>query len=141
MEELAGKALSGAVLEGLALPVRVPVSTYRLQFNRDFTFRQAREICDYLRDLGISDPYASPLFKAGPRSTDVVAGGEGAVVVRVDRECMNKLFGYYPELREQFESVHHARVLESGFAVAEAQQEESFRETISRVLKDVLIPW
>jgi len=81
------------------------------------------------------------LLKAGPRSTDVNAGEQGAVVVRVDRECMNKLFGYYPEFREQFESTHHARILESGFAVAEAKSEESFRQTIHRVLKDILIPW
>jgi (1->4)-alpha-D-glucan 1-alpha-D-glucosylmutase len=48
---------------------RIPSATYRLQFNRDFTFQQAGEILDYLRDLGISDVYASPLFQAGPQST------------------------------------------------------------------------
>jgi (1->4)-alpha-D-glucan 1-alpha-D-glucosylmutase len=48
---------------------RIPRATYRLQFNRDFTFAQAREILDYLRELGVSDVYASPLFQAGPEST------------------------------------------------------------------------
>jgi len=48
---------------------RIPNATYRLQFNRAFTFSQARGILDYLRDLGISDVYASPLFQAGPGST------------------------------------------------------------------------
>jgi (1->4)-alpha-D-glucan 1-alpha-D-glucosylmutase len=48
---------------------RIPCATYRLQFNRGLTFRQAREILDYLRELGISDIYASPLFQAGPEST------------------------------------------------------------------------
>src|SRR5688572_17163767 len=48
---------------------RVPTATYRLQFNRDFTFAQALEILDYLKDLGISDCYASPLFRAGAQST------------------------------------------------------------------------
>ena len=48
---------------------RIPCATYRLQFNRDFTFQQAREILDYLTELGISDLYASPLFQAGPQST------------------------------------------------------------------------
>lgn len=81
------------------------------------------------------------LLKAGPRSTGVIAGEQGAVVVRVDRACMNKLFGYYPELREQFEHVHNVRILESGFALAEVEQEEPFRETIKRVLKDLLTPW
>src|SRR5947207_2526192 len=48
---------------------RIPVATYRLQFNRDFTFQQATEIADYLGGLGITDVYASPLFQAGPDST------------------------------------------------------------------------
>lgn len=48
---------------------RIPGATYRLQFNRDFTFAQAREIADYLHDLGITDCYGSPLFKACPQST------------------------------------------------------------------------
>ena len=48
---------------------RVPTATYRLQFNRDFTFGQAEEILDYLKELGISDCYASPLFRAGAQST------------------------------------------------------------------------
>jgi len=81
------------------------------------------------------------MLKAGPRSASVIAGEQGAVIVRVDRECMNKLFGYYPELREQFEHVHNVRILESGFAMTEVEQEESFRDTFSRVLKDILTPW
>ena len=32
---------------------RIPTSTYRLQFNRMFTFNQAREIVPYLHALGI----------------------------------------------------------------------------------------
>ncbi len=48
---------------------RIPLATYRLQFNRDFTFSQAEEILSYLAELGISDLYASPLFLAGPEST------------------------------------------------------------------------
>jgi len=47
---------------------RIPTCTYRLQFNRWFTFAQAREIVPYLRALGISDVYASPYFQAGPES-------------------------------------------------------------------------
>jgi (1->4)-alpha-D-glucan 1-alpha-D-glucosylmutase len=48
---------------------RVPRATYRLQFNENFTLTQARELVPYLRDLGISHIYASPLFKARPHST------------------------------------------------------------------------
>jgi len=43
---------------------RIPSSTYRLQFNREFTFAQARAIVPYLHALGISDCYASPYFQA-----------------------------------------------------------------------------
>jgi (1->4)-alpha-D-glucan 1-alpha-D-glucosylmutase len=42
----------------------IPVATYRLQLNRDFTFAQATEIVPYLSALGISHCYVSPLLKA-----------------------------------------------------------------------------
>ncbi len=48
---------------------RIPGATYRLQFNRDFTFRQAVAMAEYLHDLGITDCYASPIFRAGRDST------------------------------------------------------------------------
>jgi (1->4)-alpha-D-glucan 1-alpha-D-glucosylmutase len=47
---------------------RIPTSTYRLQFNRQFTFAQAREIVPYLHALGVSDAYASPYFQARAES-------------------------------------------------------------------------
>ena len=47
---------------------RIPTCTYRLQFNRWFTFSQAREVVPYLDALGISDVYASPYFQASPDS-------------------------------------------------------------------------
>jgi (1->4)-alpha-D-glucan 1-alpha-D-glucosylmutase len=43
---------------------RIPSSTYRLQFNRQFTFAQAREVVPYLHALGVTDVYASPYFQA-----------------------------------------------------------------------------
>jgi (1->4)-alpha-D-glucan 1-alpha-D-glucosylmutase len=46
-----------------------PRATYRLQFNRDFTFADADALVDYLADLGISHLYASPFLKARPGST------------------------------------------------------------------------
>ena len=48
---------------------RIPCATYRLQFNKQFTFKNAATLAEYLHDLGISDCYASPLFQAGPQST------------------------------------------------------------------------
>jgi (1->4)-alpha-D-glucan 1-alpha-D-glucosylmutase len=47
---------------------RIPRCTYRLQFNRQFTFTQAREIVPYLDALGVSDAYASPYFQARAES-------------------------------------------------------------------------
>jgi (1->4)-alpha-D-glucan 1-alpha-D-glucosylmutase len=44
--------------------VRVPVATYRLQFNESFGFAQAAQILPFLHELGISDIYASPIFRA-----------------------------------------------------------------------------
>ena len=47
------------------MPVpRIPASTYRLQFNHRFRFSDAAEIVAYLHELGISDIYSSPYFKA-----------------------------------------------------------------------------
>jgi hypothetical protein len=47
---------------------RIPVSTYRLQFNRDFTFEHARALVEYFCELGVTDFYSSPILKARPGS-------------------------------------------------------------------------
>ena len=44
--------------------LRIPTATYRLQFNKRFRFEDARDLVPYLQQLGISDLYASPIFKA-----------------------------------------------------------------------------
>ncbi|MEN0053946.1 MAG: malto-oligosyltrehalose synthase [Mucilaginibacter sp.] len=46
-----------------------PVGTYRLQFNKDFTFKHLKRIIPYLKRLGVSTVYASPIFEATPGST------------------------------------------------------------------------
>ncbi len=43
-------------------------STYRLQYNSDFTFKQAAAIVDYLARLGIGAVYSSPSLRAAPGS-------------------------------------------------------------------------
>lgn len=50
---------------------RVPIATYRVQFNADagFSYRQAAALAPYLHALGASDLYASPYFKARSGST------------------------------------------------------------------------
>ncbi|HWR35954.1 MAG TPA: malto-oligosyltrehalose synthase [Clostridia bacterium] len=41
-----------------------PLSTYRLQFNRNFRFEDARALVPYLAKLGVSTCYSSPLLEA-----------------------------------------------------------------------------
>jgi (1->4)-alpha-D-glucan 1-alpha-D-glucosylmutase len=48
---------------------RNPVATYRVQLHREFGFAKLIEQLTYLRDLGISDIYCSPIFAAAPGST------------------------------------------------------------------------
>jgi (1->4)-alpha-D-glucan 1-alpha-D-glucosylmutase len=48
--------------------MRIPVSTYRLQFNGGFRFPDAAELVEYLDALGVTDCYASPLSMARPGS-------------------------------------------------------------------------
>jgi (1->4)-alpha-D-glucan 1-alpha-D-glucosylmutase len=48
---------------------RIPLSTYRLQFNSSFKFLDAAQLVPYLNQLGITDCYASPYLKAAPGST------------------------------------------------------------------------
>jgi (1->4)-alpha-D-glucan 1-alpha-D-glucosylmutase len=52
-----------AVAEEILARRRIPVGTYRLQFGPSLTFRDAEALVPYLSALGISDCYASPLFK------------------------------------------------------------------------------
>jgi (1->4)-alpha-D-glucan 1-alpha-D-glucosylmutase len=54
--------------EDAELRPRIPVATYRLQFNRAFTFEDAGRIVPYLAALGISDVYASSYLAARPGS-------------------------------------------------------------------------
>jgi (1->4)-alpha-D-glucan 1-alpha-D-glucosylmutase len=45
-------------------PVTAISATYRLQFNKDFTFRDASQILGYLSAIGITHVYASPIFSS-----------------------------------------------------------------------------
>ncbi len=49
--------------------MRIPVATYRVQFNRDFRFADATAVVRHLARLGISHLYASPIFEAREGST------------------------------------------------------------------------
>jgi (1->4)-alpha-D-glucan 1-alpha-D-glucosylmutase len=49
-------------------PLRIPLSTYRLQLNSHFRFPDAAAIVDYLHTLGVTDCYASSYLAAVPGS-------------------------------------------------------------------------
>ncbi|MBW4440907.1 MAG: malto-oligosyltrehalose synthase [Plectolyngbya sp. WJT66-NPBG17] len=49
--------------------MRIPLVTYRIQLHQGFQFEDATKIVGYLAKLGISDFYASPIFKAKAGST------------------------------------------------------------------------
>ena len=65
--------------------MRVPTATYRVQLGPAFGFKHLAHILDYLAELGISDIYAAPVFKARPGSA------HGYDVV--DTEQMNRSLG------------------------------------------------
>jgi (1->4)-alpha-D-glucan 1-alpha-D-glucosylmutase len=75
-----------------------PRATYRLQFNRDFTFRDALALVPYLAELGISHVYASPLTEAKPGST------HGYDIVNHNR--LNPEIGTDDEFRVVVDALH-----------------------------------
>nr|MDQ2998633.1 alpha-amylase family glycosyl hydrolase [Chloroflexota bacterium] len=89
---------------------RVPSATYRLQFNRLFTFADARQRLAYLEQLGISDVYASPYLRARAESThgydiadhnqlNPVVGDEGqydALVAELHTRGMGQILDVVP---------------------------------------------
>ena len=50
------------------MSLRIPSATYRVQLQADFGFNDAAQIVPYLKQLGISDLYVSPIFEAAPGS-------------------------------------------------------------------------
>jgi (1->4)-alpha-D-glucan 1-alpha-D-glucosylmutase len=70
----------------------IPTSTYRLQFNQNFHFEDARKLVPYLCRLGIKSCYASPLLKARP-------GSEHGYDI-VDHNQLNPEIGSEQELRD-----------------------------------------
>ncbi|MBN8821241.1 MULTISPECIES: malto-oligosyltrehalose synthase [unclassified Spirosoma] len=63
--------------------MRNPISTYRIQFHKDFTFTDFERIIPYLDKLGIKTVYASPIFEAVPGS---VHGYDGVNPQRINPE-------------------------------------------------------
>jgi len=76
-------------------PIR---ATYRLQFHKDFTFRDALALVPYFAELGVSHLYASPVMEARPGST------HGYDIV--DHNRLNPEIGTEAEFRALVEALH-----------------------------------
>ena len=69
-----------------------PLSTYRLQFNSDFTFVHAKRLAGYLHALGVSHVYSSPILKAR-------TGSQHGYDI-TDHNQLNPELGSYEEFKE-----------------------------------------
>ncbi len=78
---------------------KIPNSTYRIQFCKDFTFNDAKEIIPYLKKLGISHIYASPLLRARTGSS------HGYDIV--DYNSINQEAGTMEEFNSFVDSLHY----------------------------------
>lgn len=76
----------------------IPTSTYRIQVNRDCTFRDLTGLVPYLHDLGIGDLYCSPYFTAVPGSL------HGYDVV--DPTTLNSEIGTETDYRAMIDALH-----------------------------------
>jgi len=82
------------------------------------------------------------LLKTGPRTVDVVAGDQGAEVLRIDRHCMELLFEQHPELRDEILDTSGTRRSELPDAVLPAPAvSRPLGQRIATDLADLLRPW
>ena len=81
---------------------KIPDSTYRIQFNKEFTFNMAKEIIPYLKRLGISHVYASPLLSPMPGSM------HGYDVI--NHNLINQEAGTIDEFNEFVDILHHHNI-------------------------------
>lgn len=144
------------MMETLPVP-KIPVSTYRLQFNHHFTFRDAAKLIGFFRRLGITDIYSSPYFKAQPGSLhgyDIVdhnclnpeVGSEedyAAMVEQLRRHEMGQMLDIVPNHMciESHENVWWRDVLESGASSPYATYFDIDWEPVKKELRNkILLP-
>ncbi len=78
------------------------VATYRIQLNKEFNFKDAEEIIPYLKKLGVSHLYSSPILTAKEKSThgyDVVDHGK-----------LNPELGSYEEFETFIKKLHESNL-------------------------------
>ncbi|MCE7066086.1 malto-oligosyltrehalose synthase [Dyadobacter sp. CY326] len=74
-----------------------PIATYRIQFHKDFSFKDFEKRIPYLQKLGVSTIYASPILAASPGSTH---GYDG-----ISPEIINPEIGSEEQLRSLSETL------------------------------------
>ncbi|MBV9924098.1 MAG: malto-oligosyltrehalose synthase, partial [Acidobacteria bacterium] len=109
------------------MQARIPVSTYRLQFNREFTFGRAGALAEYFRELGVTDFYSSPILKSRPGSA------HGYDIV--DHTQVNPELGGEGELSELLRTLREAGM---GFLVDVVPNHMSIAEARNEWWQDVL---
>ncbi|MDQ7783444.1 MAG: malto-oligosyltrehalose synthase [Desulfomonilaceae bacterium] len=111
--------------------MRIPHATYRVQLNTEFGFQDLRKIVGYLSDLGISDVYVSPIFKArdgSPHGYDIVDMnrindelGEPDDLPALSRELRERSMGWLQDIVPNHMAFHHGNdmlmdILENGLS-------------------------
>ena len=81
---------------------RLPSATYRIQFHLGFRFVDARDLVPYLHELGVTDLYASPRFRARRGSSH---GYDVADPLRINSEL-----GTEKEFEELVQKLRHYRM-------------------------------
>jgi len=107
MEQEKVRGIFNKVRESLEDYRRIPIATYRLQFNHQFKFLDAKAIVSYLHELGISDLYASPYLKAkkgSPHGYDILDHHQFNPEIGTGRE--------YDELVEELKKYEMGQVLD-----------------------------
>jgi small-conductance mechanosensitive channel len=82
------------------------------------------------------------LLKTGPRTVDVLAGSDGAKVLRIDKHCMQVLFRARPDLRKELTQVGEERKKELPKVEFEVtEQQAPLLTRLTRGATDLLRPW
>ena len=108
-------------------PQGVPASTYRLQLRKEFPFAEASRLVPYLRSLGVSHCYCSPILMSAPGSTH---GYDVNDYHRIDTELGGRK-GY-----EEFAA--HARAHGMGIILDFVPNHMGIQGTSNRWWQDVL---
>ncbi|RRB18145.1 malto-oligosyltrehalose synthase [Larkinella knui] len=106
-----------------------PISTYRIQFHRDFTFKDFEKIIPYLKKLGVGTLYASPIFESvagsqhgydgvNPHRPDPEIGTENALKA-ISKQLRKNGMGWLQDIVPNHMAFHHQNpwlmdVLEKG---------------------------